>query len=460
MTLISPLLLADEMSRREKLSRYRPVNSLAVKWEENQMERRFLSWALVVILLVALLGIQPQPTDAASFLVNSNWDGAGASDADLSDGICSDSYGWCTLRAAMEQANDWAGVDAITFATPMTITVDAGMGQLPVITDQVTIDASGEASAGRPGVTIDGDGGQFVGLQIGADGCEIYGLHITDFANGGMAIASDNNKIGSANPDQRNVISGNGNTGIEVTGSNNQIQNNWIGVGLDGQTAAPNVSTGILVSNADNNLIGGETAGTGNYISGNNGCGVLIMYSDANRLGDNVIGLAPVNDQPMGNTNAGVWIYEASNTEVGASPLRPNTIAHNGGRGVWVDGSTALGNQISQNSIYDNDGWGIVLSDGGNAELAAPVITAISPTSVSGTGCAGCTVHIYSDDHDEGEIYEGWTTADAGGYWYYSGSLAGPLITATNTDASNNTSQFSAPRTNLPSRAFLPLVQR
>jgi len=64
---------------------------------------------------------------------------------------------------------------------------------------------------------------------------------------------------------------------------------------------------------------------------------------------------------------------------------------------------------------------------------------------VMGTACANCTIDIYSDDADEGRVYEGSTTANGIGNWSFSRSLEGPNVTATATDADGNTSEFSAP---------------
>jgi hypothetical protein len=65
---------------------------------------------------------------------------------------------------------------------------------------------------------------------------------------------------------------------------------------------------------------------------------------------------------------------------------------------------------------------------------------------VTGTACANCTVEVFSDSSDEGEVYEGQTTAGgAGDFTFNKGSaLAGPNIMATATDADGNTSEFSA----------------
>ena len=79
--------------------------------------------------------------------------------------------------------------------------------------------------------------------------------------------------------------------------------------------------------------------------------------------------------------------------------------------------------------------------DGGNDELPPPVITGFG--SVNGTACADCTIDVYSDDEDEGAVYEGTTTADGNGDWTLPGIPGGPNVTTTATDAAGNTSEFS-----------------
>jgi len=64
----------------------------------------------------------------------------------------------------------------------------------------------------------------------------------------------------------RNVISGNGFTGIFVGGSGNQIQGNFIGTNGSGIAAIPNGTEGVNISGSPqftNNVIGGTAAGAG-----------------------------------------------------------------------------------------------------------------------------------------------------------------------------------------------------
>ncbi len=126
-----------------------------------------------------------------------------------------------------------------------------------------------------------------------------------------------------------------------------------------------------------------------------------------------------------------------------------NVVAYNGGHGIGVYNPDSLHNTITQNSIHDNDGMGIDLGDGGNTELAAPLITDFDQGGgiVTGTACPGCTVEVFSDSSDEGEVYEGQTAADGAGNFVFNkcAPLTGPHLTATATDMAGNTSEFSSP---------------
>ena len=103
-------------------------------------------------------------------------------------------------------------------------------------------------------------------------------------------------------------------------------------------------------------------------------------------------------------------------------------------------------NTICRNSIHSNAGPGIVLTDGGNQLLPAPVLFTVTETSVPGIACPGCTVEIYSDAEDEGRVYEGSIIADAASAFtlIQPTGLTGPFVTAAATDPDGNTSEFSA----------------
>jgi parallel beta-helix repeat protein len=268
-----------------------------------------------------------------------------------------------------------------------------------------------------------------------------------------ICCASNHNYIGGTTPPERNVISGNSSTGLSVEGVERAfVLGNYIGTDATGTLALGNGEGGITI---------GETkwaAVQDNLVAGNAGPGVSISIgSYLNHLRANRIGVA-ADGSPLANDWNGVWVGSPSNVIGGLYPEDGNTIAVNSHNGVQV--WAYPGNTIRRNSIYGNVDSGIYLADGGNNSLPAPVIVAVSYGSVSGTACPGCTVELFSDEEDEGRIYEGTVIADDSGNWTWTGSPTGPYVTATATDAAGNTSPFSDPQGLWKYWVFLPLVMR
>ena len=184
-----------------------------------------------------------------------------------------------------------------------------------------------------------------------------------------------------------------------------------------------------------------ENTVEGNVISSNGGsCGLEILGA-RNVVVGNFIGTDAIGTAGMGNSNHGVCIGDSSGNLIGPG----NVIAYNGGVGIEVSGIAATGNTITQNSITANIAEGIRLQDGGNGDLAAPLITVCTDTSISGIAPSGCVIEVFSDDSAEGKTYEGATTSDGTGTFSFAkpAGLAGPDITATATDSVGNTSPFS-----------------
>jgi titin len=125
-----------------------------------------------------------------------------------------------------------------------------------------------------------------------------------------------------------------------------------------------------------------------------------------------------------------------------------NVIAYSKYSGIQVDDPATISNKITRNSIYSSGGSGISRSNGGNTQIPPPVITSAAATMVSGTAPPNAIIEIFSDDVDEGRVYEGTTTADSAGNFTFSKSagFSRPYLTATATDANGNTTEFSAPK--------------
>jgi len=293
----------------------------------------------------------------------------------------------------------------------------------------------------------------------GATGNRIVGCYIGTDASGAMATpnwggiivsgAASGNFIGGTTAADRNVISGNSYNGVYLYGNGtreNTIQGNYIGLDATGSYAIPNAWGVTVWSGAAANRVGGTAAGAGNVISGNQFEGIDIQGtgSNLNVVQGNLVGLDATGTIPVPNGLEGIEVSSnaAYNTIGGTEAGAANIIAYNS-RGVHVSGVGSLRNTIRGNSIFSNDYEGIRLYDDANQNIEPPTITGAG--SVQGTACFNCAVDIYSDDDDQGRIFEGSTTAGGNGDFSWPGTPQGPYVTATNTDANGNTSEFSVP---------------
>ena len=174
----------------------------------------------------------------ANYVVDSTGDGG---DSDVSDLLCDDGTGHCTLRAAIEQANLAPGANTISFAIPGSgVQTIAPASALPTISDPVTIDGTTQPGyAGQPLVELNGGstGDGTEGLTINAGDSTVRGLVIDGFRSWAMHLLA--------------------NGGDTIAG-------NYVGTTPDGMSVGGSVqhpTAGIFVDGVDNNTIGG-TAGT------------------------------------------------------------------------------------------------------------------------------------------------------------------------------------------------------
>ena len=246
-----------------------------------------------------------------------------------------------TLRSAINEANAAPGPAVIDFAIPgsgvQTITL---LSDLPAITNQVAIDGTSQGGPGYTGLPLialvadtSGPTPPDTGLDFaaGSDGSMAEGLVLDGFAitaidiacpnsvavleneigtdpSGTMAVGNENgveiqgadNTIGGTTAADRNVISASENDGILIFGSaatGNVISGNDIGTDLTGTLNLGNLSSGVVITGAPANTIGGTAPGAANVISGNGtlegqGAGVLINGTGAvgNLVQGNLIG--------------------------------------------------------------------------------------------------------------------------------------------------------------------------
>ncbi len=265
------------------------------------------------------------------------------------------------------------------------------------------------------------------------------------------------NRVGGGTPEERNVISGNSGRGISVCGgelSDNLVLGNLIGTDVAGTEVVENGAGISLDAGVRHSFFGGATTGEGNLISGNIlGIGVSNAGTEYNLFSGNWLGTNDTGTSGLGNGWAGIEVSDYARHNI----VQGNTVAYLSESGVRV--VAAQCNTVRRNVIHSNQRAGIVLVDGGNGMLPAPVVSAATRILVTGGACPGCTVEIFSDEGDEGRVYEGTTVADAQGRFSFAklDGLTGPFITATATDNQGNTSPFSGPRA-VGSKIYLPVV--
>ncbi len=269
-----------------------------------------------------------------------------------------------SLRQAILDANASAGPDVIGFSIgsgPQRIVVTS---ELPTITDPLTIDGTTQPGfAGAPLIEIQAEGVVTDGITITAGNSVVRGLVINTFRrnaiviengggnvvegnylgtqpNGNVAAAnfgsgvviqnSSNNRIGGITAAARNVISGNLINGVSLApgASNNTVQGNYIGTNATG-TAALSNDNGVRVFESHNNTIGGNTAAARNVISGNRFSGISIGSSNSNMIQGNFIGTNAAGDALLSNFSDNVFIGNCNNTLVGGPTSAPGTAPGN-----------------------------------------------------------------------------------------------------------------------------------
>ncbi|KKP38569.1 MAG: hypothetical protein UR28_C0015G0041 [Candidatus Peregrinibacteria bacterium GW2011_GWF2_33_10] len=257
---------------------------------------------------------------------------------------------------------------------------------------------SGNSSGGSigRGIVISGDNNIVKANIIG-----LAGDGVTVKANGsegtpgpGIELTGNYNQIGSDNPLGINIISGNNGDGILLSGENNTIEGNIIGLSSDGTLAKGNLEAGIDFTGASTNII------TGNTISANNEYGIGIgSNSDSNIIILNRIGIGSSTVVDLGNIGNGIGISISTGSNgnfIGISEgvEAANIIAYNN-RGISTDSNT-IQNTIRFNSIFDNDNEG--LNIGGISPSIVTRDTSILSVSVDGSFPNGSYVDFYYDD--------------------------------------------------------------
>ena len=292
--------------------------------------------------------MEPQPE--RTFTVNQDTD---ESDANTLDDRCDvdddDGNGeQCTLRAAIDQANQSVGLDEIVF--------DEIVFEVAKISPQKPLNPTFFEA-----VTIDGTLKE--GNRVELDGSA-------------AGISADGLSIGGGDSLIRNlVIHSFQQTGVSLSGNNNRLEGSFIGTNRTGQEIRKNGASGVRIGGASTKtIIGGATTASRNIISGNGDVfvgGVVIEGPAAveNAILNNLIGVDVTGTRPLENANPGVRIEEGATNNVVAHNLisgnvqdgilldeATGTIIQGNGIGIDVDDFPGLPNDASGIRIFDSTG--------------------------------------------------------------------------------------------------------
>ena len=292
------------------------------------------------------------------------------------------------------------------------------------------------------------------------------GFVTTPIANDGFGIQlfrSSNNTIGGTSAAQRNVISGNTDSGVLLTNSatsGNTIAGNYIGTNESGTAAIANAEDGIQIANgARNNTISG-TQSVRSVISGNTGYGVLITDNNTqgNQVVGNYIGLSAGGSAAVPNGSGGVRVQNSAYGNVIGSASQPNIISGNDNYGISfgtkassTEPNSIVGNIIGLNvsggTPVPNTSGGVILNEnsrvnvvGGAGDGEGNIIGGNDGPGVviSGTNALSNTVignFIGTDDEggNLGNVGSGIVVASGAAFTRIGGSAEESNVIALNT---------------------------
>ena len=207
---------------------------------------------------------------------------------------------------------------------------------------------------------------------------------------------SPSNTIGGTDPLERNVISGNNGPGINVFGgaasTGNAILGNYIGTNPQGTAAVANFGPGISAQAPT--TIGGAAAGAGNLISGNGQDGIQIIgESNISTVQGNIIGLDAAGTGLVRNNGNGIGISETDGCLIGGPAGARNVISGNLQNGISIGGGIVTNTVIEGNFIGTNAAGtaalgninaGVILFSGSSANRIGDGMTTAARNIISG----------------------------------------------------------------------------
>ena len=238
------------------------------------------------------------------------------------------------------------------------------------------ISGNGNPETNDGGIRILGEGetgnvvrGNYVGTNRAGDAAlpnERYGMIVLD------ALVT----VGGTSAGARNVVSGNGEEGVFIGGTDGiVVAGNFIGTDASGTADLGNSGDGVGLRGTIHATIGGTLPGARNIISGNSGSGILLQgaITDENLIQGNFIGTDATGMVALGNDFDGVSIFAgASGNAVGGAEAGARNVISGNANGVRIAGTGANDNSVLGNRLgTKGDGTGDLGNTGSGVLLEA-----------------------------------------------------------------------------------------
>jgi uncharacterized repeat protein (TIGR01451 family)/CSLREA domain-containing protein len=320
---------------------------------------RIRLYGLLVVVIIQL-GMA-LPAWSATFTVNSTADTA---DDNTADGICADASGNCTLRAAIQQANAFTGLDTIvlganTYTLSLMGTDDtAALGDLD-ITQDVTITGTGTTNTVIDGNDIDrvfDIDPSTAGITVMISNLTIQDGNVSGEAGGGIRNRGTLSLMATA-------LSSNV-SGIDGGAVHNSRMLTLTNSTVSGNTASNN--GGGIFSTGIGSTLRVETSTVNGNSAGSDGGGIFNINSAT---------LTLINSTITNNTanNFGGGIFNASGATATFATISNNTVTSvsGSGGGIFNNGAATLTHTIVANNVANNcSGTGTITSGGNNLDSA------------------------------------------------------------------------------------------
>lgn len=245
------------------------------------------------------------------------------------------------------------------------------------------------------------------------------------YGPGGVAYATQDNLIGGSAPGAGNLISGNLDSGIDIYSSGNLVKGNLIGTDVTGTKALGNGADGIRINvwiTTGGNTVGGTEEGARNIISGNGNYGIEFQNIETggviqgNYIGTDVTGTQSIPGQMYGiivqgggGHSFGGTTPEARNvivaSGVGIIVYSPNNVIQGNYVGVDATGATTFslgGGPEMSRGFYVATLWAHDNEIGGTEPGAGNVVS-------------GCETGIFAEGCNRNRFQSNIVGADASG---------------------------------------------